>query len=83
MAPFEKPVATWGGLYAESGQTLQASFSAGWLAGKPDYPLLYRSQILQVNTRLKALAEISTIHSLAQRCDLNFFANPNPLTLNI
>ena len=25
-------------LYAESGQTLQGSFSAGWLAGKPDYP---------------------------------------------
>ena len=29
---------TWGDLYAESGQTLQGSFSAGWLAGKPDYP---------------------------------------------
>ena len=26
-----------GDLYAESGQTLQGSFSAGWLAGKPDY----------------------------------------------
>ena len=26
-----------GNLYAESGQTLQGSFSAGWLAGKPDY----------------------------------------------
>ena len=25
-----------GDLYAESGQTLQGSFSAGWLAGKPD-----------------------------------------------
>ena len=23
---------------AESGRTLQGSFSAGWLAGKPDYP---------------------------------------------
>ena len=27
-----------GDLYAESGLTLQGSFSAGWLAGKPDYP---------------------------------------------
>ena len=27
-----------GDLYAESGQTLQGSFSAGWLAGKQDYP---------------------------------------------
>ena len=27
-----------GDLYAESGQTLQGSFSAGWLAGKLDYP---------------------------------------------
>ena len=26
-----------GDLYTESGQTLQGSFSAGWLAGKPDY----------------------------------------------
>ena len=25
-------------LYTESRQTLQGSFSAGWLAGKPDYP---------------------------------------------
>ena len=70
-----------GGSVAESGQTLQGSLSAGWLAGKPDYPpklkvpegyekineksnrsRLYRSQILQVNTHVKALAEIYTMH---------------------
>ena len=39
---------------------------AGWLAGRPDYLLrLYRSQILQGNMRLKALAEIYTMHSFA------------------
>ena len=27
-----------GDLYAESGQTWKGSFSACWLAGKPDYP---------------------------------------------
>ena len=46
-------------------QTLRGPFSAGWLAGKPDYPQklkvpegyekasirLYRSQILQVDTK--------------------------------
>ena len=32
---------------------------AGWLADR-----LYRSHILQVNTRWKALAEIYTMHSL-------------------
>ena len=26
------------GLPTESGQTLQGKFSAGWLAGRPDYP---------------------------------------------
>merc|ERR1711904_336910 len=34
---------------------------------------LYRSQILQVNTRWKALAEIYTIHSFAPFPNLNFF----------
>ena len=34
---------------------------------------LYRSQILQENMRLKALAEIYTMHSFAQLCNLNFF----------
>ena len=72
--------------------TLKGSFSAGWLAGRPDYlqklkvlegyekvndysnirhmtadgrSRLYRSQILQVNMRLKALAKIYTMHSFA------------------
>ena len=35
---------------------------------------LYRSQMLQVNMRLKALAEISTMHSFAQLCNLNFLS---------
>ena len=34
---------------------------------------LYRSQILQVNTRWKALAEIYTMHSFALFSNLNFF----------
>ena len=34
---------------------------------------LYRNQILQVNMRLKALAEIYTMHSFALLCNLNFF----------
>ena len=50
-----------GDLYAESGQTLQGSFSAGWLARSR----LYRSQILQVNTRWKALVEIYKMHCFA------------------
>ena len=33
---------------------------------------LYRSEILQANMRLKALAEIYTMHSFAQLCNLNF-----------
>ena len=33
----------------------------------------YRSQILQVNTRWKALAEIYTMHSFAPFWNLNFF----------
>ena len=36
---------------------------------------LYRSQILQVNTRWKALAEIYTMHSFAQLCNLIFLSN--------
>ena len=36
---------------------------------------LYRSQLLQVNMRLKALAEIYTMHSFAQLCNLNFLSN--------
>ena len=35
---------------------------------------LYRSQILQLNMRLKALAEIYTVHSFAQLCNLNFLS---------
>ena len=35
---------------------------------------LYRSQILQVNMRWKALVEIYTMHSFAQLCNLNFFS---------
>ena len=34
---------------------------------------LHRSQILQVNTRWKALAEIYTMQSFAQLCNLFFF----------
>ena len=34
---------------------------------------LYRNQILQVNTRWKALAEIYTMLSFAHLCNLNFF----------
>ena len=34
---------------------------------------LYRSQVLQENMRLKALAEIYTMHSFAQLCSLPFF----------
>ena len=33
---------------------------------------LYRNQILQVNMRLEALAEIYTVHSFAQLCNLKF-----------
>ena len=35
---------------------------------------LYRGQILQQNMRLKALAEIYTMHSFAQLCNLNFLS---------
>ena len=34
---------------------------------------LYRSQLLQVDMRLKALAEIYTMHFFAQLCNFNFF----------
>ena len=43
---------------------------------------LYRSQILQVNMRLKALAEIYTMHSFAQLCNLNFGKKLPKLSLN-
>ena len=36
---------------------------------------LYRGQILQENMRLKALAEIYTMHSFAQLCNLIFCQN--------
>ena len=36
---------------------------------------LYRSQILQVEMRLKALVEIYTMHSFAQLCNINFYQN--------
>ena len=35
---------------------------------------LYRGQILQENMRLKALAEIYTMHSFAQLCNRNFLS---------
>ena len=35
----------------------------------------YRSQILQVNMRRKALAEIYIMHSFAHLCNRNFLAN--------
>ena len=39
---------------------------------------LYRGQILQENMRLKALAEIYTMHSFAQLCNLIFFVKILP-----
>ena len=36
---------------------------------------LYRKEILQENNRWKALAEIFTMHSFAQLCNLNFLSN--------
>ena len=61
-----------GDLYAESGQTLPGSFSAAAAAVDRTRSRLYRSQILQVNMRSKARAEIYTAHSFAQLCNLNF-----------
>ena len=61
--------------------TLKGSFSAGWLAGKPDYRL-YRSQILQVSLRWKALAEIYKMHSFAP-FSWDPFSNLNLFTLKI
>ena len=43
--------------------------------------LLYRRQILQENMRLKALAEISTMHSFAQLCNLILFVKNLPIIL--
>ena len=46
-------------------------------SGKLDRPRsrLYRSQMLQANMRSKALAEIYTMHSSAQLCNLIFWKN--------
>ena len=49
-----------GDLYTESGQTLQGSFSA---VSKPNFARKYGE-----NMRLKALAEIYTMHSFALLC---------------
>ena len=38
---------------------------------------LFRSQISEVNMRLKALAEIYTMHSFALLCNLNFLSKKN------
>ena len=55
---------------------LVESFKWNEGCGKPSRARsrLYRSQILQVNMRLKALAEIYTMHSFAQLCNLNFLS---------
>ena len=42
---------------------------------------LYRSEILKQDMRLKALAEIYTMHSFAQLCNLNFFVKNLPTFL--
>ena len=60
-----------GDLYAESGQTLQGSFSAAAAVARSRR---YRSQILQVNPRWKALAEIYTMHSFAPFFNLKISA---------
>ena len=44
---------------------------------------LYRSQILQVNTRWKALAEIYTMHSFAPFSNLNFFVKNRQFFLRL
>ena len=53
--------------------TPRSIHSGVWILTKLDRARsrLYRSQILQVNMRLKALAEIYTMHSFAQLCNLN------------
>ena len=43
--------------------------------------LLYRRQILQENMRLKALAEIYTMHSFAQLCNLNVWLKKPKISL--
>ena len=55
--------------------TLRSIHSGIWILTKLDRARsrLYRSQILQENMRLKALAEIYTMHSFAQLCNLIFF----------
>ena len=63
--------------------TFSASSTAGCCiarSGKLDRARsrLYRSQILQENMRLKALAEIYTMHSFAQLCNLIFFVKILP-----
>ena len=44
---------------------------------------LYRSQILQVNTRWEALAEIYTMHSFAPFSNLNFFVKNRQKNLRL
>ena len=44
---------------------------------------LYRGQILQENMRLKALAEIYTMHSFAHLCNFNFLSKITFLSYNI
>ena len=44
---------------------------------------LYRSQILQINTRWKALAEIYTMHSFAPFSNLNFFVKNRQFFLRL
>ena len=68
-----------GDLYAESGQTLQGSFSAAAVdriifTAAAAVDRLCRSQIVQINMRLKALAEIYTMRSFAQLCNRNFLS---------
>ena len=59
-------------------EIFEGSFSAGWLAGKPDYrSRLYRSQILQLNPkniRWKALDEIYKMYMLFHRSGINILA---------
>ena len=53
-------------------------------ASQGSFERLYRNEILQVNMRLKALAEIYTMHSFAQLCNLNSLSEiANLFLLNI
>ena len=56
-----------------SGRTCSTRKSSGSWELDRARSRLYRSKILQENMRLKALAEIYTMHSFAQLCNLNFF----------